>query len=59
MAERAFPQVEAWFKSKNWASFAYQRETWAAYLRGESGVVQAPTGMGKTYAVAFGPLLNG
>ncbi len=32
---------------------------WAAFARGESGLVHAPTGMGKTYAAAIGPLALG
>ncbi|MFW6032816.1 MAG: DEAD/DEAH box helicase, partial [Phycisphaeraceae bacterium] len=36
--------------------FDYQLATWAAYLAGESGLVHAPTGMGKTFAVWLGPL---
>ncbi|MDP2312952.1 MAG: ligase-associated DNA damage response DEXH box helicase [Pseudomonadota bacterium] len=35
---------------------AFQEEAWAAYLRGESGIVQVPTGAGKTYAAYLGPL---
>ncbi len=34
----------------------FQEEAWAAYLRGESGIVQVPTGAGKTYAAYLGPL---
>lgn len=49
------PLVE-WFAQRNWTPFAFQREAWAAYLRGESGLVHAPTGVGKTYAVWLGPL---
>ncbi len=32
---------------------------WSAYARGESGLIHAPTGMGKTYAAWLGPLLGG
>ena len=28
----------------------FQEEVWAAFARGESGLIHAPTGMGKTYA---------
>lgn len=48
--------VNSWFASQGWDAFAFQRETWAAYLNGASGLVHAPTGMGKTYAVWLGPL---
>lgn len=44
-------QVEAWFRAREWRPFAFQREVWRAYARGESGLVHAATGTGKTYAI--------
>jgi ATP-dependent helicase Lhr and Lhr-like helicase len=38
--------------------FAFQVETWRAYLGGESGLVHAPTGSGKTLAVVGGPVIE-
>jgi ATP-dependent Lhr-like helicase len=43
--------VEQWFKHKNWKWAAFQKETAAAYLSGKSGLVNAPTGSGKTYSL--------
>ncbi|GCC50200.1 DNA ligase-associated DEXH box helicase [Chryseotalea sanaruensis] len=40
-----------WFDSKGWKPFAFQTDTWQAYLNGESGLVNAPTGSGKTYSL--------
>lgn len=40
-----------WFKSKGWKPFAFQEKTWKAYLDGKSGLLNAPTGSGKTYAL--------
>jgi ATP-dependent helicase Lhr and Lhr-like helicase len=51
-------RVESWFASRGWEPFAFQREVWSAYLRGESGLIHAATGTGKTYAAWFGPLLE-
>jgi ATP-dependent helicase Lhr and Lhr-like helicase len=51
-------RIEAWFESRGWTVFDFQRQTWDAYQRGESGLVHAPTGMGKTYAVGLGALLS-
>lgn len=48
--------LECWFAQSGWTPFAFQRETWRAYLAGRSGLVHAPTGTGKTYAVWLGPL---
>jgi ATP-dependent Lhr-like helicase len=50
--------VEEWFAARGWAPFAFQREVWAAYLRGESGLIHAATGTGKTYAAWLGPLIE-
>jgi ATP-dependent helicase Lhr and Lhr-like helicase len=34
----------------------FQRQAWEAYLAGESGLIQVPTGSGKTYAAVMGPI---
>lgn len=52
--------AEAFFASRDWTPFAFQRESWAAYAAGQSGLIHAPTGFGKTYAAfcaacALGP----
>lgn len=38
--------------------FPYQLEAWRAWLRGESGLINAATGTGKTLAAAVGPFLD-
>ncbi|PRY53879.1 ATP-dependent Lhr-like helicase [Arcticibacter pallidicorallinus] len=43
--------ISAWFKSKKWKQFAFQKEMQAAYLSGFSGLLNAPTGSGKTFAL--------
>ncbi|WP_395739404.1 ligase-associated DNA damage response DEXH box helicase [Prosthecobacter sp.] len=48
----------AWFKKQRWKPFPFQQEAWDAYLSGESGLVHAPTGLGKTYSVWGGPVLE-
>ncbi len=48
--------IEDWFARRDWQSFDFQREAWAAYARGESGLIHAPTGTGKTLAVWFAAL---
>jgi ATP-dependent Lhr-like helicase len=50
--------VDAWFASRGWTPFPFQREVWQAYLAGESGLVHAATGTGKTLAAWIGPLLE-
>src|SRR5215471_6929729 len=39
--------------------FAFQEQVWSAYADGRSGLVHAPTGMGKTLAAAIPPLALG
>ena len=48
--------AEAWFASRGWQPFAFQREVWAAMAAGRSGLLHATTGSGKTYAVWMGAL---
>ncbi|MBC7836020.1 MAG: hypothetical protein H7Y88_13115, partial [Phycisphaerales bacterium] len=49
-------RIEAWFASRGWTPFPFQREAWAAYRDGRSGLINAPTGVGKSYAAFMGPL---
>ena len=58
-APDAFAPARAWFAAQAFHPFPFQEEVWAAYALGESGLVHAPTGMGKTYAAAIGPLALG
>lgn len=39
--------------------FAFQKQTWRAYLQGEDGLVHAPPGTGKTLAALLGPVIDG
>jgi len=48
--------LEAIFAARGWVAYPYQRDSWKAYARGESGLVSVPTGAGKTYAAYGGPL---
>jgi ATP-dependent Lhr-like helicase len=47
---------EEWFAARGWTAFDFQREAWAAYRAGESGLVHASTGTGKTLAAWGGPV---
>jgi ATP-dependent helicase Lhr and Lhr-like helicase len=48
--------LEKWFESQGWTPFEFQREAWNAYLNGQSGLIHAATGMGKTYAAWLGAI---
>jgi ATP-dependent Lhr-like helicase len=48
--------IQQWYKQKSWKQFPFQQEMEATYLAGYSGLLNAPTGSGKTYAL-FLPFL--
>ena len=48
--------IRTWYKTKKWKQFQFQQEMEAAYLAGHSGLLNAPTGSGKTFAL-FLPFL--
>ena len=48
--------IEEWFQLKGWTPSPFQKQTWKAYLQGESGLIQVPTGSGKTLAAVMGPI---
>ena len=43
--------IKEWLVSKGFKPFAYQEEAWNHIINGESGLVNAPTGSGKTFSV--------
>ncbi len=49
----------AWFAKRGWSPFPFQLSTWQAHLKGKSGLVNAPTGSGKTYSLLVPILLEG
>lgn len=49
-------EAEAWFTARGWRVFDFQREVWKRHLAGENGMINAPTGSGKTYALML-PIL--
>ena len=42
--------LERWFGRQGWTAQPFQREVWTACASGCDGLLQAPTGSGKTYA---------
>jgi len=48
--------IQDWFLDKGWTPQRFQKATWQAYLAGKSGLLNAPTGSGKTYAIWGGVL---
>jgi ATP-dependent helicase Lhr and Lhr-like helicase len=52
-------KAKEWFHSREWQVFPFQEEAWHDYLDGRSGLVNAPTGSGKTYSLIIPALLEG
>lgn len=52
--ERAY----GWFEKKGWSPFPFQQEAWNSYLDGKNGLVNAPTGSGKTYSLLVPALMT-
>jgi len=50
--------IKKWFASKSLAPFRFQEETWEQLMLGNSGLVNAPTGCGKTFSVFMGALIR-
>ena len=50
--------AEAWFQHQGWKVFPFQRQTWNAFLQGKHGLLNAPTGSGKTYGLWVGIVLQ-
>ncbi|MEM7227180.1 MAG: ligase-associated DNA damage response DEXH box helicase [Planctomycetota bacterium] len=51
-------RLQQWFQERDWTPFPFQEEAWNHYARRRSGLIHAPTGVGKTLAAWGGPLLE-
>jgi ATP-dependent Lhr-like helicase len=47
-----------WLAAQQRHPFLFQQETWQHIINGQSGLVNAPTGCGKTYSVFLGALIQ-
>lgn len=54
----AIAVARGWFESMNWTVFPFQQQAWESYLNGYSGLINAPTGFGKTYSLLIPILLE-
>ena len=50
--------ITQWLASKGHKPFQFQEETWQQIHLGKSGLVNAPTGFGKTFSVFLGALIG-
>lgn len=56
--EQLFTVANDWFHQQGWKPFPFQTQTWTAFLQGKNGLLNAPTGSGKTYALWLPIVLN-
>ncbi|MFP5042681.1 ligase-associated DNA damage response DEXH box helicase [Parasediminibacterium sp. JCM 36343] len=57
-ATKGYAIVQQWLASKGLKPFTFQEEAWQHIINGQSGLVNAPTGCGKTYAVFLGSIIQ-
>jgi ATP-dependent Lhr-like helicase len=50
--------IRAWMETQGREPFGFQEEAWQHILAGQSGLVNAPTGCGKTFSVFLGALIE-
>jgi len=50
--------INNWLASKGFQPFAYQEEAWQHIINGNSGLINAPTGSGKTFSIFLGALIQ-
>lgn len=50
--------IREWLAGNGRSPFAFQEETWTHIVNGRSGLVNAPTGCGKTFSVFLGALID-
>jgi ATP-dependent helicase Lhr and Lhr-like helicase len=55
---KGYQVILSWFESKGIKPFDFQEETWSHILHNRSGLVNAPTGCGKTFSVFLGALID-
>jgi ATP-dependent helicase Lhr and Lhr-like helicase len=53
-----YKTISTWLANQNRKPFSFQEQTWQHIINGESGLVNAPTGFGKTYSVFLAALIQ-
>ena len=56
---QSIQQCRNWFENQGWSPFTFQLQAWSALLAGASGIVNAPTGSGKTYSLLLPAIARG
>ncbi len=58
MQSSGHQKINSWFDQRGWQPFDYQTKTWRAVLNGKNGLLNAPTGSGKTFALFMPALIR-
>ena len=55
---KGYQVVTHWLATMDKLPFAFQEQAWAQMMEERSGLVNAPTGTGKTYSVFLGAVIH-
>ena len=55
---KGYKVIQEWLTSKGYSPFTFQEETWQHIIDKKSGLVNAPTGCGKTFSVFLGAIID-
>jgi ATP-dependent helicase Lhr and Lhr-like helicase len=55
---KGYATIQQWLAGKGLQPFLFQQQTWQHIILQQSGIVNAPTGCGKTFAVFLGALIQ-
>jgi len=53
-----FKVIKQWLDKQHRKPFAFQQQAWESIINNQSGLVNAPTGFGKTYSVFLGAVIQ-
>ena len=56
--ERGWQVITTWLESHERQPFTFQEQAWEHYIAGRSGLVNAPTGYGKTFSLFLGAVID-
>ena len=55
---KGYSVINDWLATKGHHPFLFQEQTWQEIIQGKSGLVNAPTGCGKTFSVFLGAVID-
>ncbi|MGN6295800.1 MAG: ligase-associated DNA damage response DEXH box helicase [Ginsengibacter sp.] len=55
---KGYEVISKWLAAKDFIPFSFQEETWQHIINQKSGLVNAPTGCGKTFSVFLGAIIS-